>query len=308
MNKEYDVIIIGAGPAGLSAGLYASRAKLNTLLIEKAGVGGQIVTTTEIENYPGTEKDMTGPVLIDRMKNQCTDFGAKIIHDEVINVVKKGRLFTVSGKKEEYQSKTVIVASGATPKVIGIEGELEFRGLGVSYCATCDAGFFMNLDVVVVGGGDTALKEALHLTKFAKKVSIIHRRNEFRGGRLLEEKVRGNDKINLILDSEVTKIKGDDFVTSIMIKNKITGQEYEHKTDGVFMCVGYKPNSENFSNVAVLDSSGYITTNDKLQSITAGLYIAGDVRKKELRQVVTAVSDGAICAVEAENFIENVFS
>lgn len=304
---KYDVIIIGAGPAGLSAGLYASRATLNTLIIEKAVVGGQITTTTEIENYPGAS-EVTGPELVDKMKEQCLNFGAKIINDEVLSVEKKDDgLFYVKANKDEYIAKSCIIASGSSPRELGIKGEREYRGMGVSYCATCDAGFFTGFEVCVVGGGDTALKEAIYLTKFAKKVTIIHRRDEFRGGKSWEKKARENDKIHFLLSHEPVEIIGENsMVTAIKVKNKKTGEIYDYKTDGVFMFVGHNPNSDLVKNMVDVDENGYIITDDSLQTSIKGLFVAGDVRKKALRQVVTAASDGAICATGAEEFIDEL--
>ncbi len=304
---KYDVIIIGAGPAGLSAGLYASRSTLNTLIIEKAVVGGQITTTTEIENYPGAS-EVTGPELVEKMKEQCLSFGAKIVNDEVLNIEKKeDGLFYIKTAKEEYVSKTCIIASGSSPRELGIKGEREYRGMGVSYCATCDGMFFTGLDVCVVGGGDTALKEAIYLTKFAKKVTIIHRRDEFRGGKSWEKKARANDKIHFLLSHEPVEIIGENsMVTAIKVKNKKTGEIYDYKTDGVFMFVGHNPNSDLVKNMVDIDENGYIITDDSLETSVKGLFVAGDVRKKSLRQVVTAASDGAICATGAEELIDEM--
>jgi len=304
---KYDVIIIGAGPAGLSAGLYASRSTLNTLIIEKAVVGGLVTTTTEIENYPGAS-EVSGPELVERMKEQCLGFGANIVSDEVLSIDKKeDGMFYVKGHKDEYIAKTCIIASGSTPKELGIKGEKEYRGMGVSYCATCDAGFFTGFEVCVVGGGDTALKEALYLTKFAKKVTIIHRRDKFRGGKNWEKKARANDKIEFLLSHEPVEIIGESgMVTAIKVKNKKTDEVYDYKTDGVFMFVGHNPNSTLVEDMVDIDEKGYIITDTSLQTSVDGLFVAGDVRQKSLRQVVTAASDGAICATGAEEYLEEL--
>ncbi|WP_290772624.1 thioredoxin-disulfide reductase [Anaerofustis sp.] len=304
---KYDVIIIGAGPAGLSAGLYASRATLNTLIIEKAVIGGQITTTTEIENYPGAS-EVTGPELVEKMKEQCLSFGANIVSDEVLSVEKrKDGFFSVKTGREEYVSKTCIIASGSTPKELGIKGEREYRGMGVSYCATCDAGFFTGFEVCVIGGGDTALKEAIYLTKFAKKVTIIHRRDQFRGGKGWEKKARANEKIHFLLSHEPVEILGENsMVTAVKVRNKKTGEVYDYKTDGVFMFVGHNPNSALVKNMVDVDEKGYIITDNSLQTSVKGLFVAGDVRQKALRQVVTAASDGAICATGAEEFLDEM--
>lgn len=305
--NNYDVIIIGAGPAGLSAGLYASRAKLNTLLLEKGIVGGQITKTTEIENYPGSDEGITADDLVLKMKEQCLSFGAKISMEEVISVTKDKDIFQIKTNKNEYSAKSCIIASGSIPRPLGIKGEKEYTGMGVSYCATCDGGFFTGLDVVVVGGGDTALKEGIFLTKFAKKVSIIHRRDKFRGARILEDRAKNNDKIEFILNSEVIEIKGEDgLVNAVTIKNNKTNEVYDYKTDGVFMFVGNNPTSNMFKDLVELDEKGYIITNENLETNVKGLFVAGDVRRKNLRQVVTAASDGAICAVGSEEYIESL--
>lgn len=303
----YDVIIVGAGPAGLSAGLYSARATMKTLIIEKAAVGGLATTTTEIENYPGVI-ETTGPELTKTMKSQCDEFGAETIFDEVNSIEKNEEgLFVVKTRKGEYLSKTCIIATGSEPRELGIPGEKEYRGMGVSYCATCDAGFFTGFEVCVVGGGDTALKEALYLTKFASKVTIIHRRDQFRGGKNWEMKIRDNEKVHLLLSHVPVEIVGENsLVTGIKVRNLKTDEEYVYKTDGVFMFVGNAPNSAFAGSLVETDKAGHIITNDALECETPGLFIAGDVRRKELRQVVTAAADGAICATRAEEYIENM--
>lgn len=304
---EYDIIIIGAGPAGLSAGLYASRSKLNTLVLEKAVVGGQINTTLEVENYPGSENNTTGPELVEKMKEQCLNFGANIVLENVIKIEKKNNLFSVTTNKNTYKSKSCILATGSHSRELGIPGEKEFKGMGVSYCATCDGFFYTNKEIAVVGGGDTALKEAIYLTKFAKKVSIIHRRDEFRANRSLVDRAKNNAKIEFILSSEAININGKDMVESITIKDKKTNKTYDLKVDGVFMFIGFIPNTNEFKDLLSLDEKGYVNTNNLLESKTNGLFVAGDVRHKNLRQVITAASDGAICAVQAEEYINDNF-
>ena len=304
---EYDVIIVGAGPAGLSAGLYAARSKLNTLLFEKTVIGGQINTTLEIENYPGSENNITGPELVDKMKEQCLSFGAKVAMENVIKIEKKDNLFNITTNKNTYSSKSCILATGSHSKELGIQGEEEFKGMGVSYCATCDGFFYTNKEVVVIGGGDTALKEAIYLTKFAKKVSVIHRRDEFRANRSLVDRAKSNAKIEFILSSEVLKINGKDTVKSVTIKDKKEDKIYDLAIDGVFMFVGFIPNSKEFEDLVSLDENGYVNTNSYLESETKGLFVAGDVRHKTLRQVITAASDGAICAFQAEEYINENF-
>jgi len=223
----YDVVIIGAGPAGLAAGLYASRARLTTLIIEKESEGGQIKTTDEVANYPGSVRDASGPSLIERMVEQVDEFGAKRVLDEITSVELEGKIKVLKGSKEEYKAKTVIIATGAVPRPIGCPGEKELTGRGVSYCATCDAAFFEDLEVFVVGGGDSAVEEALYLTKFARKVTIIHRRDELRAAKSIQEKAFKNEKIEFMWDSVVTELKGEGILESMVVKNVKTGDQKE---------------------------------------------------------------------------------
>lgn len=247
MSKVYDVLIIGAGPAGLSAGLYAGRARLSTLIIEKEKDGGQIVLTSEVENYPGCLEGESGPTLVDRMADQAKHFGAEKVYDEIVEVKLEGKEKVLVGKKGEYRGKTVIIATGATSRPIGCPGEKTFTGKGVSYCATCDAAFFEDMEVFVVGGGDTAVEEALYLTKFARKVSIIHRRNELRAAKSIQEKAKANPKVHFIWDSVVKEIKGDGIVNSMVLENVKTKElteivaDEDDMTFGIFVFIGYEP-------------------------------------------------------------------
>ncbi|QXM05677.1 thioredoxin-disulfide reductase [Crassaminicella indica] len=311
MEKLYDVIIIGAGPAGLAAGLYAARAKMKTLILEKDKTGGQIVTTNEVANYPGSIQNATGPSLIARMVEQAEEFGAERKKDTVIDVDFTEKVKVIKGEKEVYKSKTVIIASGATPKQIGCPGEKELIGKGVSYCATCDADFFTGLEVFVIGGGDSALEEAMYLTKFAKKVTIVHRRDELRAAKSIQEKAFKNEKIDFMWDTVVEEIKGDGIVEAIVFKNKKTGKITEYHADendgtfGIFPFVGYKPQSDVYKGKIELTDDGYVITDADMRTSVAGVFAAGDIRVKSLRQVVTATADGAIAAVAAEKYIEN---
>ena len=309
MDKIYDVIIIGAGPAGLAAGSYAGRARLDTLIIEKAKDGGQIVITSEIENYPGGVEHETGPSLVDRMVKQADGFGAKKVFDTIVDVELEGDIKHLKGLKGDYYSKTVIIATGAHPKPIGCPGEQEFTGKGVSYCATCDASFFEDFDIYVVGGGDSAVEEALYLAKFGKKVTIIHRRNELRAAKSIQEKAFANPKVDFMWDSVVEELKGDGILTSMVVKNVKTGEvreivaDEEDGTFGVFVFIGFTPHSELFEGKVTMEN-GYIVTDDDMKTNIPGVFAAGDIRKKSLRQVGTAAADGAIAAVQAEKFIE----
>lgn len=308
----YDVIIIGAGPAGLAAGLYASRARLNTLIIEKDGEGGQIATTDEVANYPGSIPNASGPSLIARMVEQADEFGAKRISDEIKSVDFSGKVKILKGSKEEYQAKTVIIATGAVPRPIGCPGEKELTGRGVSYCATCDAAFFEDLEVFVVGGGDSAVEEAMYLTKFARKVTIVHRRDELRAAKSIQEKAFKNEKMNFMWDSVITELKGDGILESMIVKNVKTGEETEVFADeddgtfGVFVFVGYSPATKLFDGIIEMEN-GYIKTDDNMHTNIPGVLAAGDNRVKSLRQVVTATADGAIAAVQAEKYINENF-
>ncbi|MBQ4650275.1 MAG: thioredoxin-disulfide reductase [Firmicutes bacterium] len=306
--KKYDVIIIGGGPAGLSAGLYAGRANLSTLLIEKERAGGQIVITGEIENYPGAVEGESGPSLIERMVRQNQKFGVEHIYDTVTDVVLDGEEKVVKTAGGEYRAKALIVASGARSLSVGCAGEEEFAGRGISFCATCDGPFFEGLEVFVIGGGDAAVEEALHLTKFAKKVTIIHRRDQLRAAKSIQKKAFENEKINFMWDTVVEEIKGGDLVESMVVRNLKTGETAEITADpadgtfGIFVFVGFRPNSELFEGKLAMEK-GYIITDEDMKTSVPGVFAAGDVRKKSLRQVVTSVSDGAIAAVQAEKYI-----
>lgn len=311
MSKVYDVIIIGAGPAGLSAGLYAGRARLSTLIIEKEKDGGQIVLTSEVENYPGCLEGESGPTLIDRMAEQAKHFGAEKVYDEIVEVKLEGKEKVLVGKKGEYVGKTVIIAGGASSKLIGCPGEKTFTGKGVSYCATCDASFFEDFEVFVVGGGDTAVEEAMYLTKFARKVTIIHRRNELRAAKSIQEKAFANPKMNFMWDSVIEEIKGDGLVNAMVVKNVKTGEltevvaDEEDGTFGIFGFIGYEPKTKLFEGILNIEN-GYLVTDENMKTNIEGVYAAGDIRVKSLRQVVTAAADGAIAAVQAEKYIESL--
>lgn len=313
MAEIYDVVIIGAGPAGLSAGLYAARARLRTLIIEKGKAGGQIVTTAEVANYPGSIENASGPSLISRMVDQVKEFGAEMVIDTIVDVNLEDKVKVVKGEKNEYKAKAVIVATGAQPRPIGCPGEKEFTGRGVSYCATCDADFFTDLEVYVMGGGDTAVEEAMYLTKFARKVTIIHRRDELRAAKSIQERAFKNDKIDFLWNSVITEIKGEGIVESIVVKNRKTGEETEIFADeddgtfGIFVFIGYIPNTKLFEDKIELEN-GYIKTDQDMKTNISGVFAAGDVRVKSLRQVVTATADGAIAAVQSERYINQNFS
>ena len=308
MSKLYDVIIIGAGPAGLSAGLYAGRARLDTLIIEKAREGGQIVNTADIANYPGSMEGESGASLIERMKNQAKQFGAETVYDTIIDAELSGEIKTIKGLADTYQAKTLILANGAQPALIGCPGEKEFTGRGVSYCATCDGAFFEDLEVYVVGGGDAAVEEAIFLTRYARKVTIIHRRNELRASKSIQEKAMENPKIEFMWDSVVKGLSGEELLDTMIVENVKTGERREVKADagdgmfGVFVFIGFKPQTQLYEGKLEMENH-YILTDDNMRTGIPGVFAAGDIRAKSLRQVVTATADGAIAATQAEKYL-----
>lgn len=313
MANLYDVVIIGGGPAGLAAGLYAGRAKMNTIILEKEKAGGQIVTTHDVENYPGSVDEPTGPRLVARMVEQCKQFGVEIRYEEVQSVELDGDIKVIKGAKEEYQAKTIIVATGAKPRKLDVPGENELTGKGVSYCATCDGAFFEGLPVYVFGGGDTAVEESLFLTKFARKIYIVHRRDEFRAAKSIQEKVFKHPNIEVIWDTTLKEITGDGIVERMVLKNTKTGEETEILADeddgtfGIFVMVGYLPETEVFKGKLNMDRTGYLITDENMATNIPGVFAAGDVRVKPLRQVVTATNDGAIASIQCEKYIEEHF-
>lgn len=300
----YDLIIIGGGPAGLTAGLYAARARLTVLLFEKTVIGGNAILTDIIENYPGFVDGITGFDLIENMKKQAEKFGLKIIFDEVLKLEIINKIKLVKTKNQEYQARCVIIATGSSHKELNIPGEVKFKGKGVSYCATCDGPFYRDKTIAVIGGGDSAIEEALFLTKFAKKVYVIHRRDTLRATKILQERAFANNKIEFILNSVATEILGNEKVESVKIKNNKTTQESEIKIDGIFILIGYVPNTEFVKNILELTSEGLIKTNANMQTSIPGIFACGDCIDKRLKQVVTAAGDGANAAFNAEKYIE----
>ncbi len=302
----YDLIIIGGGPAGLTAGIYSARARLRVILIERFAPGGQVLTTDWVENYPGFPDGISGFELIDRMRKQAEKFGLLIENKEVTGIDIKSSEKVVFSGKEELKTKAIIIATGATPRKIGIPGEEEFTGKGVSYCATCDGPFYRGEEVVVIGGGDTAAEESLFLTRFANRVYLVHRRNELRAIKLLQERLFSDDKIELVLDTIPISIKGKDSVEAVELKNVKTGKTFIKNVKGVFVFIGTKPNTEIFSEKLKLDEQGFIVTNNNMETSVPGVFAAGDVRSKPLRQISTAVGEGAAAAFSAEKYIESL--
>lgn len=302
----YDVIIIGGGPAGLGAAIYSSRARMSTLIIEKAGCGGLIAITDNLENYPGFEKGINGFELTSKMEQQARTSGAEITYGEVVAIETDETLKKVILTDKTYITKTIIIASGSSFKKLGVQGEEEFIGRGISFCATCDGPFFKNKEVAVIGGGNSALQEALFLTKFASKVTLIHRRNEFRAAKILQERVAAEPKIKIILDTVVEEITGTQTIEKIKVRNVNSSAAEEIPVDGVFIFIGWTPNTKFLMNNKIaLDEKGYILTDEQMKTAIDGIYACGDVRKKSLRQVVTAVSDGATASVSAHQYIES---
>lgn len=302
----YDVTIIGAGPAGLSAGIYAARAKLSTVIVEKMYPGGQAAITDRIENYPGFNEGIAGAELTDRMKSQAEKFGAEFLNGDVENIRKQDEKFIIQLKGETLEAKTVILATGAEPRKLGVKGEKEYTGRGVSYCATCDGAFYTGKPIMMVGGGDTAIEEALYLTRFASSVQVVHRRDQLRATKILQERAFKNEKIKFIWNSAVEEIKGKDTVEEVIVRNVKTGDRTPVHVKGIFVAVGYVPNTSFVKDLVKLNEQGYIITDENMGTGVPGLFAAGDIRQKSLRQVVTAVADGAIAAVEAGKYLESL--
>ncbi|MBN1794814.1 MAG: thioredoxin-disulfide reductase [Candidatus Omnitrophica bacterium] len=309
-EELYDVIIIGGGPAGLTAGLYTARARLKTVLFESITVASQATTTDRIENYPGFPAGVGGLVLIDSFKKQALHFGLRIVSSHVhgLRPCESGgaKAWEVTIEDAAYHALSIILATGARPRELGIPGEQRLRGRGVSYCATCDGAFFRDREIVVVGGGDTAVEEAIFLTRFARKVTVIHRRDRLRATKVLQERAFSNEKIAFGWESVVEEIIGTDRVEAVRLKNVTTGEESRLACDGVFIFVGYAPNADFLQGVIALDEAGYIITDQEMAASQDGIFACGDCRKKRLRQVVNACGDGAIAAFSAQQYVEEL--
>lgn len=302
-KNEYDVIIIGGGAAGLTAAIYTARARLTCLLLEGAMVGGQILNAERVDNYPGFLQGISGMDLTKLMHQQAIQYGLKTVNDMATGIELKGQQKVVKTATDTYYAKALIIASGAARQKLGIPGEAEFTGKGVSYCATCDAAFFREVTVAVAGGGNAALTEALHLSKFAAKVIVIHRRDQFRATRIVQEKVSAEPKIEFLLDTVVEEIQGDELVRRLKLRNLKTGQRSILEIAGIFVAVGFKPNTGYLKDLLPLDDIGAIITNDWMETKIPGIFAAGDIRHNSIRQVITAAGDGAIAAVAAEKYL-----
>lgn len=301
--KKYDIIIIGAGPAGYTAAIYASRANLKVLMISGTTPGGQLLLTSEVENFPGFQKGIMGPELMEEMKQQAKRFGTEIIQEYVTKVELGGQPKKVWVGKEEYNSKSIIIATGASANWLGLENEKKLWGKGVSACATCDGFFFMNKNVVVIGGGDSAMEEALTLTKFADKVTIVHRRKEFRASKIMQDRVLKHKKIEVVWDATVVDVLGKDKVEGVKVKDVNTGKLSTIKCDGLFVAIGHTPATELFKGSLEIDDKGYLITKDNVKTALAGVFAAGDVADPHYRQAITAAGDGCRAALEAERYI-----
>ena len=304
MEKER-LIVIGSGPAGLTAAIYAARATLDPLVIVGNQLGGQISITAEVENYPGfPDPDMTGPDLVDRMFRQAERFGARFEYDEVIEVdFTRGSPFFIKTNGKEFEAEAVIVTAGASPRRLGVPGEEEFIGRGVSFCATCDGFFFRGKDVVVIGGGDSALEEGLFLTKFADKVSIVHRRDELRAGPTLQKRALSNEKIEFVWDTVLDEIVGNGMVSAVNMRNVKTSETDQMDTDGVFIYVGHYPNSKFLEGQLAMDEQGYVIADEKMRASIPGVFAAGEIQDSYFRQIATSVGQGCAAAMQCEKWL-----
>lgn len=303
---SYDILIIGGGGAGLTAAIYASRAKLSTLLLEKLTPGGQIALTDIVENYPGFPEGVTGTDISMRMEEQAKKYGTKIQYDEVQSIAKSDGGFNVKTSKNNFNAKSVIVASGASFRMLGVPGEKELTGRGVSYCATCDGAFFKEKEIVVIGGGDSAMQEGLFLTRFVTKLSVIHRRDKLRASPILQDRAKEHPKFNFIWDTVVTQVAGDKKVEKIRLKNVKTNEEKDFKADGVFIFIGHDPATKFLQGFVALDEKGYVKANDRLETSVPGVFAAGEVRSGATKQLVSACGEGCEAALSAQAYLEQL--
>lgn len=305
-EKIYDVVIIGAGPAGMTAAVYTSRANLATLMLERGIPGGQMASTEEVENYPGFDT-ILGPELSTKMFEHAKKFGAEYAYGDVTEIIDGEEYKTIIAGKKEYKTRTIIISTGAEYKKMGVPGEMELGGRGVSYCAVCDGAFFRNKDLIVVGGGDSAVEEGVYLTRFANKVTIVHRRDELRAQKILQDRAFANEKVDFIWNNTVKQINdGGGKVASVTLVNTQDGTESTVEADGVFIYIGTLPLTKPFESLGILNADGYVVTNENMETAVPGIYAAGDVREKMLRQIVTATGDGSIAAQAAQHYIEEL--
>ena len=306
-EKIYDVVIIGAGPAGMTAAVYTSRANLSTLMLERGMPGGQMASTEEVENYPGYEH-ILGPDLSTKMFEHAKKFDAEYAYGDVTEIIDGEEYKVIKSGAKEYKTRTIIISTGAEYKKMGVPGEQELTGRGVSYCAVCDGAFFKDKELIVVGGGDSAVEEGMYLTRFASKVTVVHRRDKLRAQKILQDRAFANEKMNFIWNKTVKQVNGnaDQKVESLTVVDTQDGTETELKTDGVFVYVGMLPLTKPFASLNILNENGYIETNERMETTVPGIYAAGDVREKMLRQIVTATGDGSIAAQAAQGYVEEL--
>ncbi len=302
----YDIAIIGSGPGGLSAAIYAARARLSTLVITGDEFGGQIASTHEVENYPGFDDGIMGPDLTLKMRAQAERFGAEVVTDFITGIDVDGPPFTLTGRLGTYEARSVVVATGASPRKLDVPGEAELIGRGVSYCATCDGAFFPDVPVAVVGGGDSALQEGLFLTRFASKITVIHRRDELRAGAYLQQRAFNEPKFEFLWDSVVTEVVGEQGVQRLGVKNLKTGEESTLAVEGVFIFVGHEPNTEIFTGKLDADERGYILADAHMRTSVPGIFVAGEAQDSHFRQAITTAGDGAKAAMEAIEYVERL--
>jgi len=306
MAKLYDVVIIGSGPAGYTAAIYAARANLSVLMFQGYQVGGQLMLTSDVENYPGFEEGILGPPMMEKFELQARRFGAEMIPEDVTDVDFSKRPFTITTDSGEYRARAVIISTGANAKWLGLPSEHRLQGRGVTACATCDGFFFKNKNVAVIGGGDTAMEEATFLTRYVKHVTVIHRRDTLRASKIMQDRAFKNPKISFIWDTEVTEVLGEDAITGLRLRNLKTGEESILPTQGLFLAIGHEPNTGLFKGIIEMDKKGYIVPVENTMTNIPGVFAAGDVTDHRYRQAVTAAGDGCRAAIDAERWLESM--
>ena len=305
MAKVYGVIIIGSGPSGYTSAIYAARANLSVLMFQGYQVGGQLMTTSEVENYPGFEGGILGPEMMEKFEQQARRFGTEMMAEDVTAVDFSHRPFTVTTDSGEYQAESIIISTGASAKWLGLPSEKHLQGRGVTACATCDGFFFKKKDVIVVGGGDTAMEEATFLTRYVNHVTLIHRRDSFRASKIMQDRVNNNPKISVLMNTEVVEVLGDDAVTGVQLRNVQTGEEHKLSVQGVFVAIGHQPNTSLFKDVLNMDEAGYIIPKENTMTNIPGVFAAGDVTDHRYRQAITAAGDGCRAAIDMERWLED---
>ena len=305
MAKVYGTIIIGSGPSGYTSAIYAARANLSVLMFQGYQVGGQLMTTSEVENYPGFEDGILGPEMMEKFEQQARRFGTEMMAEDVTAVDFSKRPFTVTTDSGEYQAESIIISTGASAKWLGLPSEKHLQGRGVTACATCDGFFFKKKDVIVVGGGDTAMEEATFLTRYVNHVTLIHRRDSFRASKIMQDRVNNNPKISVLMNTEVVEVLGDDAVTGVQLHNVQTNEEHKLPVQGVFVAIGHQPNTDLFKGILDMDTAGYIIPKENTMTNIPGVFAAGDVTDHRYRQAITAAGDGCRAAIDMERWLED---